>query len=327
MNTTFRFLYLFLFIALLFLLVPASGALGTVSNAPGPVSRALEPVSRALEPVSDRASLSTHTAGPNPQFPDAPDVASYTIDVALDPDTKMLTGSEVITYVNTTDRPIPDLVFHLYLNAFSGLDTLFMQEGGLQHRGIPWDPDHAGWIEVTRIQFADGTPLDLVEIEDGTLARADLPAPIAPGESARVELDFRAQLPRVFARTGYVDDFFMVGQWFPKLGVWERDGWNAYPFHANAEFYADFGTYDVSIALPDMFVTGATGSPVSVDHENGIRTERYLAEGVIDFAWTAAPDFQAATRTVGDVELVYLCLLYTSPSPRDRTRSRMPSSA
>jgi hypothetical protein len=25
--------------------------------------------------------------------------------------------------------------------------------------------------------------------------------------------------------------------------------------------------------------------------------------------------------------LVYVCLLYTSPSPRDRTRSRMPSSA
>ena len=25
--------------------------------------------------------------------------------------------------------------------------------------------------------------------------------------------------------------------------------------------------------------------------------------------------------------LVYACLLYTSPSPRDRTRSRMPSSA
>ena len=26
-------------------------------------------------------------------------------------------------------------------------------------------------------------------------------------------------------------------------------------------------------------------------------------------------------------EVVYACLLYTSPSPRDRTRSRMPSSA
>ena len=27
------------------------------------------------------------------------------------------------------------------------------------------------------------------------------------------------------------------------------------------------------------------------------------------------------------IEWVYACLLYTSPSPRDRTRSRMPSSA
>ena len=30
---------------------------------------------------------------------------------------------------------------------------------------------------------------------------------------------------------------------------------------------------------------------------------------------------------VDDEELLELCLLYTSPSPRDRTRSRMPSSA
>ena len=29
----------------------------------------------------------------------------------------------------------------------------------------------------------------------------------------------------------------------------------------------------------------------------------------------------------GNPNLYYVCLLYTSPSPRDRTRSRMPSSA
>ena len=32
-------------------------------------------------------------------------------------------------------------------------------------------------------------------------------------------------------------------------------------------------------------------------------------------------------QSVKDANLTYLCLLYTSPSPRDRTRSRMPSSA
>ena len=31
--------------------------------------------------------------------------------------------------------------------------------------------------------------------------------------------------------------------------------------------------------------------------------------------------------TLYSISLIYDCLLYTSPSPRDRTRSRMPSSA
>ena len=32
-------------------------------------------------------------------------------------------------------------------------------------------------------------------------------------------------------------------------------------------------------------------------------------------------------KSVYELEMFYGCLLYTSPSPRDRTRSRMPSSA
>ena len=36
---------------------------------------------------------------------------------------------------------------------------------------------------------------------------------------------------------------------------------------------------------------------------------------------------QYAILVVIVVYIIYYCLLYTSPSPRDRTRSRMPSSA
>ena len=46
-------------------------------------------------------------------------------------------------------------------------------------------------------------------------------------------------------------------------------------------------------------------------------TELLLSAGTQDFA--SALD--------GELEQCVLCLLYTSPSPRDRTRSRMPSSA
>jgi aminopeptidase N len=184
-----------------------------------------------------------------------------------------------------------------------------MQEGGLAHRGYGWDPEHPGWIEVTDIRLADDTPLTLEKIEDGTLARAELPAPIAPGETAEVDVDFEAQLPRVFARTGYVDDFFMVGQWFPKLGVWQDGEWNAHVFHANAEFYADFGTYDVAITLPTEYRTGGTGLPIStMDNGDATQTVHYRAEDVIDFAWTASPHFREATRQIDGVELLYLYL-------------------
>jgi aminopeptidase N len=238
-----------------------------------------------------------------------PAIASYEIEVTLDTETKTLTGHETVTYANHSGDPIPELIFHLYLNAFRDRDSIFLREGGASHRGSDWDPGHAGWIQVSGMQLADGSPLVVEEIEDGTLARAALPAPVAPGGRVQIELDFTARLPRIFARTGYADEFFMIGQWFPKLGVWQEGAWNAYPFHANSEFYADFGTYDVTITSPSGYVIGATGLPSSVvDNGDGTQTAHYRAEAVIDFAWTASPRFQEAHRLVQDIDLVYLYL-------------------
>ena len=48
-----------------------------------------------------------------------------------------------------------------------------------------------------------------------------------------------------------------------------------------------------------------------------------ITEEDIATVWVASLTDPAVTRTT----LMKVCLLYTSPSPRDRTRSRMPSSA
>lgn len=247
----------------------------------------------------------------------APDVVTYDIDVMLDVEGGyLLEGVETVTYRNTTQTDIPDLVFHLYLNAFENKETIFMQEGGPMHRGNQWVEAENGWIEVTGLRLLDGTELALEELEDGTLARAALPELVKPGEEVSFELTFRAKLPKVFARTGWATDasgdpFVMVGQWFPKLGVWQDTGWNAYPFHANSEFFANFGTYDVTITVPQGYTTGATGMQVDVgpvETPMGMQSMSYHAEDVIDFAWTTSPNFQAATRTVGAIELLYLYL-------------------
>ncbi|RPI92091.1 MAG: M1 family peptidase [Chloroflexi bacterium] len=245
-----------------------------------------------------------------PEWPVVDAVASYDMDVTLDPEHKTLTGHERITYVNTGETSIHDVIFHLYLNAFrDDHSSIFMQEAGPSHRGFSLDTDHPGWTEVTSIHLEDGTPLSFELIEDETLGRLELPHPIAPGKTLILEIDFKAQLPQVFARTGFYEDFFMVGQWFPKLGVWQNDRWNAYPFHANSEFFADFGDYDVRITVPEQYVIAATGLPVSsTANEDGTQTTQFEAKGVIDFAWSASPHFKQSTRKVDGTEIVYVYL-------------------
>ena len=50
-----------------------------------------------------------------------------------------------------------------------------------------------------------------------------------------------------------------------------------------------------------------------------------------DAVWSGLKRYNTITNEDGTVSFqdvtAYSCLLYTSPSPRDRTRSRMPSSA
>ena len=67
-----------------------------------------------------------------------------------------------------------------------------------------------------------------------------------------------------------------------------------------------------------------------------VRTEIRLAQpadraavlGLVeDFCGVEGKRFDVAVARAGLDPLLESCLLYTSPSPRDRTRSRMPSSA
>lgn len=53
-------------------------------------------------------------------------------------------------------------------------------------------------------------------------------------------------------------------------------------FHANAEFYADFGAYDVAITLPAGYVTGGSGLLTgTVDHGDGTQTNTYHAVEIV----------------------------------------------
>ena len=227
--------------------------------------------------------------------------ADYEIEVSLDPATHRLQAFEQIRWTNTTGAPTDEIYLHLYLNAFSSSDTTFMRElGGGSLRNRVALTDGWGWVRIESMVLDDGIDLmpglEFVRPDDGnpadfSVARVALPRVVEPGGVVELELEFSAQLPRIIARTGFEGDFHLVGQWFPKLGVFEgAEGWNCHQFHASSEFFADFGAYRVSITLPQDWVLGATGIEVgSAPADGGRRTVIYRAERVHDFAWCAAP--------------------------------------
>ena len=77
-----------------------------------------------------------------------------------------------------------------------------------------------------------------------------------------------------------------------------------------------------TIALIDDDRNILTSLSIALEKE-GFKVQTYLdGESALIGLTRTPPDL-----AIVDIKMPKICLLYTSPSPRDRTRSRMPSSA
>jgi hypothetical protein len=241
----------------------------------------------------------------------SPRTASYDIDVTLDPSARTLTGTGIITWRNTGQIPAYSLRLHLYWNAFRNTNSTWVKQRQLAG-DTPFAAaaaDDFGYTNVTALSFihGDGTETDLMAQfryispedqngDDRSLAAADLPVPVPPGQTMRIKVAWTGRFPKNFDRTGAIGDYFLAVQWFPKLGVFEQAGWVARQFFANSEFFADFGSYDVRMTVPAGWLVGATGVEQSRADAAGRTTHRYVQDDVHDFAWAASPDFIERTQ-------------------------------
>lgn len=246
-----------------------------------------------------------------PPLEHAPRVASYTLQARLDADQHRVTAHGTIELLNYTEVPLPELYLHLYMNAFKNDESLFLRSpfgaGRSGQHGSKW-----GYIDVKRL-YARESGRDLWpdraakspgDPDDETDVRVPLTQPLAPGQTLTLEVEFEVKLPEVVERTGYVDDYHFVAQWFPKLARLMPDGSFAhFAFHPQSEFAADFGSYDVTLDVPASDVVGATGQCEPATAKAGRRAVRCRADDVHDFAWTSWPAFQERRERIGSVDV------------------------
>ncbi len=203
----------------------------------------------------------------NPQTPYWQQQVAYEITATLDEKAGVLSGTERIRYLNHSPDTLTSVSLHLYLNAFrpgsrwADADSV---EGRRRFNDLR-DPDFAfNHVRGVRVM---GQPAEPVYpfAPDSTIVRFALPRALAPGDSMPIEMGWDARPSTVPRRQGRQGRRYDFAQWYPKVVVYDRLGWEEHPLYPGGEFYGEFGTFLVDIDVPADEVMGATGVPVCGD--------------------------------------------------------------
>ncbi|MCK4774068.1 MAG: M1 family metallopeptidase, partial [Candidatus Krumholzibacteria bacterium] len=245
--------------------------------------------------------------------------AHYTLRVRLDTKQHTLEGTETILYRNNSPDTLDVFYLHLYPNAFTSKNTPLIKDYSrrFNYSFIDLRKKYRSNLVLSNVSI-DGTSVT-PEVEH-TLAKIDLPAPLAPGDSMVVSLEFNEKIRRHLGRAGYRGKQYDLAQWYPKVAVYDEKGFHADQMRTG-EFYGEFGTFDVHLEVPEHYVVAATGVPKQgdpgwslnpVDAKGAARrpkgevpykTVHFHAENVHDFAWNASPNFAVQDTTWNDVQI------------------------
>ncbi|MCB9338801.1 MAG: M1 family metallopeptidase [Lewinellaceae bacterium] len=247
--------------------------------------------------------------------------AHYTINVTLDDVNHLLTGDVAISYVNHAPEALDSIWFHLWPNAFENEKTAFAQQklrAGSTKFYFAKDTD-LGYFSGLDFRV-DGEKAEWYQDpKNPDMAVLKLSQPLRNKRKVVISTPFTLKIPASFSRLGHVGQSYQITQWYPKPAVYDNRGWHPMPYLDQGEYYSEFGSFDVSITLPENYVVGATGTlqtgsevafltkkaqqgaamaargfPKGEDFppsSEKLKTIRYTADYIHDFAWFADKRF------------------------------------
>ncbi len=262
----------------------------------------------------------------------------YRIEARLDEASNVLHGRARLRYTNRSPRALDTVYVHQHLNAFRPNSAWARREaqfGEMRFQAL--GPDDHAFERFTAVTVNGRAVRPAYPIApDSTVAAIALPARLAPGASVTLDMDWDARLSTVPRRQGRAGRHYDWAQWYPRVAVYDRGGWEAHPLLPQGEFYGEYATYDVTLDLAADQVVGATGVAVEgdpgyavSDYEKrfyrpapaaalgllggapaaGRKRVRFHAENVHHFAWSIDPRYRAEGVT-------RLVLSDADPAPR-----------
>lgn len=190
----------------------------------------------------------------------------YTIEASLDEAAEVLRGSARVEYLNQSPERLDELFFHLYLNAFRPGSEWARTEAREEYDFKTLEDPDFGYERLTFAQV-NGVSVELSypHAPDSTVVRLALEETLRPGDSVTVELRWDARPSTTCRRQCRAGRHYDFAQWYPRIAVFDQEGWQAHALYPQGEFYGEYATYDVTLDVASDQVIGATGVPISGD--------------------------------------------------------------
>ena len=209
---------------------------------------------------------------------------SYQIKVTLDDKNHYLRGDWALTYTNNSNDTLTFIYLHLYPNAYKNRNTdLGKQLTADGNLGWYFEKEDArGFIDS--LAFSCNGKLLSWDYKKGYLdiAKVELAQPLLPAQTINISSPMRIKIPKSVSRLGHVEQSYQITQWYPKPAVYDKNGWHEMPYLNQGEFYSEFGSYQVSISLPQNYVVAASGDLLTANEVKFLQ-QKSIASSKLDF--------------------------------------------
>lgn len=224
----------------------------------------------------------------------------YQIDVTLNDSLKHLDAELSLTYKNNAPDTLKSIWFHCWPNAYQNDRSPFSEQLLMMGRtDFYFSPEEKrGYLNGLTFNV-NGIPAKFHKNPSkNEFHELLLEKPIYPGEEILIQTPFHVKLPYHFSRSGYVGNSFQITQWYPKPAVYDQKGWHIMPYLDQGEFYGEFGSYEVSISVPEAYEVEATGKMTDKVKKGEKTTWIFKQEQVHDFAWFANKNWVTESDTL-----------------------------
>ncbi|WP_316786387.1 M1 family metallopeptidase [Pedobacter frigiditerrae] len=181
----------------------------------------------------------------------------YNMEIAVNPDTKIVSGTETIDYSNNSKDTLKSITIRFVNNLHKPTSS----RGG----EVSEDFLSAG-LTITSFKI-NGEVYNINGKSWGTTGEVRLKKPLLPGQKALLNIDWNYPLSKESGREGQIDPTSMfVAYSYPRVSVYDDyNGWDRLPHTDRQEFYNDFNDYVFSIKAPKNYVVYATGDLLNPD--------------------------------------------------------------